>query len=379
MQSMKTISLIVVFAILLGLAIGGSSANIRARHSEPAIGGAKVEVETDSFDFGEMDSSKDGSHDFKFTNKGTSPLLLTRGASTCRCTVGEIADATISPGESTNVKITWKSKHYAGPFKQSVTINTNDPNRREVILTITGQYTEEVHLESDELNFGQIVGDEPVTREARMFSRLTNLSQRILGHSFTDAELAKFFQVDIRPLTADEMKDNRGMTSGVDLKVTVKPGLPPGAFRQTILMQTNIAVTPELRVLLSGSMGKEVSIAGNGWDDELGVLRVGSVKVWTPVQRQLQLIARGANAKDIRYNVVHVEPDFLKVKLGDTELLEGGKIARTMLNLEIPARTAQANYMGDGRDKTAEIDIDTTSPDVHQLRIRVRFAVEDGK
>jgi hypothetical protein len=375
---MRIISLTVVLAVLLGLAIGASSATLRARHTTP-VGGAKVEVVDDSFDFGELDSSKDGSHDFKFTNIGASPLQLTRGASTCRCTVGEIADAQVPPGESTTVKITWKSKHYAGPFKQSVTINTNDPNRREVILTISGEYTEPVHLDADELNFGQIVGDEPVMREARIFSKLSNLSQRILGQKFTEPDLAKFFQVDIRPLTTGEMKNAHGMASGVAVKVTVKPGLPPGTFGQTILMQTNIAVMPELRLLLSGSMGKDVSIAGNGWDDELGVLRIGPVKTGTAIQRQLQILARGASAKNVRYNVVHVEPDFLKVKLGEPELLAGSRLSRTMLTIEIPARTAAAKYMGDNGDKPAEIDIDTTSPEVHQLRIRVRFTVEDGK
>ena len=378
MESMRNIILTIVFAVLLGLSIGAASATLRARHATP-IGGAKVEVDVDAFDFGEMDSSKDGSHDFKFTNKGASPLQLTRGATTCRCTVGEIADSSVLPGQSTTVKITWKSKHYAGPFKQSVTINTNDPNRREVILTISGEYTEPVHFEADELNFGQIVGDEPVTREARIFSKLSNLSQRILSRKLTGLDDAKFFQVDIRPLTAAEMKNARGMASGVAVKVTVKPGLPPGTFGPTILMQTNIAVMPELRLVLSGSMGKDVSIVGNGWDDALGVLRIGPVKAGTPVQRQLQILARGTSAKNVRYNVVHVEPDFLKVKLSEPETLEGSRLSRTMLNIEIPARTSPAKYMGDDGDKPAEIDIDTTSPEVHQLRIRVRFAVEDGK
>jgi hypothetical protein len=375
---MRNISLIVIFAVLMGLSIGASSATLRVRHTTP-VGGAKVEVDIDSFDFGEMDSSKDGSHDFKFTNKGASPLQLTRGATTCRCTVGEITDASVLPGESTTVKITWKSKHYAGPFKQSVTINTNDPNRREVILTISGEYTEPVHFEADELNFGQIVGNEPVTREVRIFSKLSNLSQRILSHKFTEPDIAKFFHVDFRPLTSDELQNAHGMAGGVALKVTVKPGLPPGSFTQTILMQTNIAVMPELRLVLSGSMGKDVSIVGNGWDDQLGVLRIGPVKAGAPVQRQLQLLARGSNAKSVRYNVVHVEPDFFKVKLGEPELLEESRLSRTMLTIEIPARTSPAKYMGDDGDKPAEIDIDTTSPEVHQLRIRVRFAVEEGK
>jgi hypothetical protein len=379
MHDMRTISLTILFAIILGLSIGASSASLRVRHSQPVAEGAKVEVAEDSFDFGEMDSSKDGSHDFKFTNKGTSVLQLSKGASTCRCTVGEITEPSVQPGHSTTVKITWKSKHYAGPFKQSVTINTNDPNRREVILTISGEYTEPVHLEADELSFGQIVGNEPVVREVRIFSKLANLSQRILGHTFSRPELAKFFQVEISPLPADVMKDAHGMASGVNVKVTAKPGLSQGTFDQTILMQTNIAVLPELRLVVSGSVGKDVSVVGNGWDDATGVLRIGPVKAGTAVQRQLQLLARGSNAKSVLYNIVHVEPDFLRVKLGESEMLDGDRLSRTMLSIDIPAQAPPGKYLGSEGDKTAEIDIDTTSPEVHRLRIRVRFAVEDGK
>ena len=128
-----------------------------------------------------------------------------------------------------------------------------------------------------------------------------------------------------------------------------------------------------------GSMGKDVSVSGSGWDDDIGVLTIGQVKAGTAVQRQLVLFARGADAKNIHYNVVHVEPDFLKVKLGETTVSEEGKLSRTMLTIEIPPRTNPSSYMGDDHGKAGEIKIDTTSGDVHQVQIGVRFAIEGGK
>ncbi len=328
-----------------------------------------------------MDYTKDGSHDFKFTNNGSTPLTLTRGASTCRCTVGEIKDSTIQPGQSTTVHVTWKSKLHSGPFKQSVTINTNDSSHREVVLTIRGEFTQQLRVDPEEINFGQIVGNQPVTHEARILCNLTNHALEITGHDFSDRDLAKFFDVQTRPLTREDLSQPTRATSGALIKVTAKPGLPPGRFQQKIVLKTNVESMPEVELPVFGSMGKDVSIAGSGWDDDIGVLTIGPVKAGTAVQRQLLLFARGADAKNIRYNVVHVVPEFLKVTLGETTVLADGKLAKTPLTIDIPARSTQASYMDAGTDggKAGEITIDTTSADVHQVRIRVRFAIEGGK
>ncbi len=298
---------------------------------------------------------------------------------------GEIADSTVAPGESTTVHVTWKSKQYSGTFKQSVTINTSDPNRREVILTISGEYTQQLHVNPNELNFGQIVGNEPVTREARILCNLSNHPLEVTGHEFSEPELAKFFAVEIRPLAHEELPQTGRVFSGALVKVTAKPGLPPGRFQPRILLKTNLSSMPEVDLPLFGSIGKDVSVAGSGWDDDIGVLTIGPVKAGTAVQRQLLLFARGADAKNVRYNVVHVEPDFLKVTLGETTVMGDGKLAKTPLTIEVPPRSTPASYMDAGTDgtlvggKAGQIKIDTTSAEVHQLRIAVRFAIEGGK
>lgn len=376
-------TLVVILAVVLGLSLGSGAAVVRAWHTEAPKGDAKVEVDSDTFDFGDMDYTKDGSHDFTFTNTGTTPLTLVKGRSSCKCTVGEIADSTVQPGDSTIVHVTWKSKHLSGAFQQSVTINTNDPSRREVVLTITGEYTEQLRVTPDELNFGQMVGKQPLTQEARILCNLPNHPLKITGNELMDQGSAKFFTVQTRPLAKDELPQDGRISSGALIKVTVKPGLPPGRFEQRIVLKTNLPSTPEVELSAFGSMGREVSVAGNGWDDDIGVLTIGAIKAGTPVQRQLFLFARGSDAKNVRYNVVHVEPDFLKVKLGDTTVLEDGKLSKTPLTIEIPRQSAPVNYLGDDGTsvggKTGVIKIDTTSSEVHQVRIGVRFAIEGGK
>jgi hypothetical protein len=396
-SELKPIVVIVVVAILLGLVIGATSAAFRARQGNvtentatiASRGSAKavapaasaiVEVDSDRFDFGEMDTAKEGSHDFVFTNKGTLPLTLTQGESSCRCTVGEISEASLPPGESTTVRIKWKSKNIGGAFKQSVTIKTDDPKRREVVLSITGTFSEVVRVDPAELDFGHLVGSEPVTREVHILCNLPNRPLEIAGFEFVKEDLAEFFDVKTRPMTVDELVEQSHFGSGVLVTVTAKPGLPQGRFLQRILLRTNLPhPQAEVELDVAGLVGKEVSVVGNGWDDDIGVLNLGRVKAGTGAERQLFLVAHGADAKKIRYNVVHVEPDFLKVKLGEPDVSEGGKLSRTRLTIEVPAGDKSASYLDDGRGKAGEIDIDTTSTEVHQVKLRVRFAVEGEK
>ncbi len=146
-----------LLAILLGIALGigvallriraapwkpdvdrtaaGAAAPIR-RPDEPA---PKVVVDQSRYDFGTLDMASQGSHEFVFTNAGKAPLKLAAGETSCRCTMSELAQKEIPPGGSTKVTITWKPKDQPGPYEQTAKILTNDPQRPEVTLTVSGR------------------------------------------------------------------------------------------------------------------------------------------------------------------------------------------------------------------------------------------------
>ena len=179
----------ILLAVACGVGIGAGTAVLRVRQhpwnggvgTPPSAGGGHVAVDQDEFDFGKMDFREDGKHEFVFTNRGDRDLTLNPGSSSCSCTVSEIKDDELAPGQSTKVLVTWHSKGRVGPFQQSVTIVTSDPLRPEVILTIKGEYTRPVYADPDELTFGQIAGNEPVTRETRIFCNLPNQRLRLRG------------------------------------------------------------------------------------------------------------------------------------------------------------------------------------------------------
>ncbi len=376
----------ILVAAVCGAGIGAGAAVLKIRQypwkggagapSSPS--GGQATVDQDEFNFGRMDVSEDGKHEFTITNRGEKTLTLNPGPTSCKCTLSEIKDSELAPGQSTKVTVTWRSKHQAGHFQQSVSTLTSDPFRPEIKFTIKGEYVRSVYVDPDELTFGQIVGDQPITREARILCSLSNHEIKIEGHHLSDSSLDEFFQIDDVPLGADELRKHKGATSGVLIRVTVKPGLPLGSFQQRILLNTNLTALPELELPVFGSVG-EVVFVGPGWNSETGVLDIGEVDGRSVTQRKLVVLTRGSNAKEMKFKVASVEPDFLNVKLGTTTVAETGGLSKTELLIEIPESKnlktkAPVDFSG-SKAKFGEIVLETIEPSVRSFRIRVRFAV----
>lgn len=263
-----------------------------------------------------------------------------------------------------------------------MTIITSDRHRPEIVLTIKGEYTRTCYAVPDELTFGQIAGNKEVAHEALVLCNSPKQQLEILGHQMSDTSLQKFFRVDTEPLGADELRKHKGATSGQVVRVTIKPGLPLGRFQQRILLTTNLDMSHEIDLPVFGSVG-EVSIVAPGWSSETGILEIGAVDGSVATERKLIVLARGESAKEMKFKVVSVEPDFLKVKLGKTTVAEGGDLSQTELLIEIPDRKsigkkAMVNYMGGDKGKLGEILVETRSPELHSVRILVRFAVAGG-
>ena len=98
-------------------------------------------------------SGAEGEHEFVFKNVGDAPLVLTAGPTTCRCTVSEVNNNKLLPGESFKVKVHWKGREVADDYRQTVQIYTNDPGRPTVELAVVGEVAVAVRADPSELVF----------------------------------------------------------------------------------------------------------------------------------------------------------------------------------------------------------------------------------
>lgn len=94
-----------------------------------------IKFEKSSFDFGKITAGEKVSYDFKFTNTGKSPLIISNATATCGCTVPDYPHEPILPGASSVIKVVFNSEGKSGMQNKVVTITSNTvPTATEVFL-----------------------------------------------------------------------------------------------------------------------------------------------------------------------------------------------------------------------------------------------------
>ncbi len=88
-------------------------------------------------DYGEIDQHADGNCEFKFTNTGKEPLILSNVRSSCGCTVPVWPRQPILPGKSDVIKVKYDTKR-VGIINKSIQVYSN-ATEKTVVLKIKGK------------------------------------------------------------------------------------------------------------------------------------------------------------------------------------------------------------------------------------------------
>ncbi|MBL4593847.1 MAG: DUF1573 domain-containing protein [Flavobacteriales bacterium] len=95
-----------------------------------------INFEVEIIDYGTIEQGSNGLREFKFTNTGTSTLIISEAKKSCGCTVPTPPKEPIKPGESSVIKVKYDTKRL-GAFNKTVTIISN-AERSSIILKIKG-------------------------------------------------------------------------------------------------------------------------------------------------------------------------------------------------------------------------------------------------
>jgi len=96
---------------------------------------AKVKFEELAHNFGNVIEGQVARYDFKFTNTGTEPLVLTNVQASCGCTSPKWPREPIAPGATAVITAEYNSTGREGNFNKNIFVYSNGG---EVTLTITG-------------------------------------------------------------------------------------------------------------------------------------------------------------------------------------------------------------------------------------------------
>ncbi|MDO4550239.1 MAG: DUF1573 domain-containing protein [Planctomycetia bacterium] len=314
------------------------------------------------------------SHHFLIKNTGTAPLKLQEISSSCRCTVAELEKTELKPGESIFAHMTVNADDIIGPFHQTVTFFTNDPQKPEVQLHMKGTVTVPLWVDTPERNIGRLIENTPFKTAVILYDQ-EKQPTKITEFIFEDPELAPFFQLKELPLSDEELKEAKnGASSGTKLEISILPGLPQGAFQQTLRLKTSSTKRPELKIRFHGIIGDQISIHGTGWNDATGTLNLGHVRQGEEFSRSIWIIARGEDYESYRFSIQKVVPEFVQIKLGETEKMGDSNTTRTPLTITIPAKSPKCDFFSENPQEIGRILLNTSKSDI-PLQIYLRFVV----
>ena len=110
--------------LVLILAVGLMTIGLQAQE-EAKEKKAEIAFESDVIDYGDVAHGADGTREFKFTNTGNAPLVISKAYSTCGCTVPSPPTDPIAPGESNVIKVRYDTNRAPGPIRKTITVYTN--------------------------------------------------------------------------------------------------------------------------------------------------------------------------------------------------------------------------------------------------------------
>ena len=107
-----------------------------AQTSNPNPNAPDMKFEKTTHDYGTIKKGDNGDCEFKFTNTGKEPLIITNCRASCGCTVPSCPKEPIMPGQSSTIKVTYSTQR-VGVINKQITITSNGKNS-PLVLTITG-------------------------------------------------------------------------------------------------------------------------------------------------------------------------------------------------------------------------------------------------
>ncbi|RME11879.1 MAG: DUF1573 domain-containing protein [Bacteroidetes bacterium] len=120
-----------VLSIFAFLALLASTTFAQEQSEQPAKGPV-MKLEVTEIDYGEIVQGADPLREFKFTNTGTEPLIISNAKGSCGCTVPKWPKDPILPGESATIEVRYDTNRI-GPFQKTVTLTTNEATPTHVL------------------------------------------------------------------------------------------------------------------------------------------------------------------------------------------------------------------------------------------------------
>ena len=382
-------------AVVIGTVLGVGGASLRATLTPWRIGelapevgelpadAPRVEVPETRHAFGTVGTGATGSHRFEIRNAGAGPLTLTRGSTSCSCTVSDFetsaggdsqASKVVPPGGRTFVTVQWKGKPPGGPFRQQVTINTDDPRRPEIVFEVEGTVVPTWRAVPETIVLTGLSASSSRRASTTIFTYGKELPE-VASVGIESPQAAQFFTASWSPLAAEELTDETAATGGFRVDLEIEPGLPLGRLREMLRIEFTMPEEVIAEVPIEGSVGGDLVLVGQGWDSSRQALMLGTVSSRTGLRRRLFLTVKGPHREIVKPRLEEAVPASLNVSIGEGRPIGEGNVIRIPIDLVIPPGSRPVNHICSEQAPAGRIVLATGHPESPTLTIPVCVVV----
>lgn len=378
------------FALATGACVGAATAIVQAPSWQvgdflPGIDAKdapRAETDETTHHFGSIAIGGIGSHEFTIRNTGRRPLTLTKGATSCTCTLsdfsgttaaGQGAEHVVAPGDVARVTVQWRGRGSGGPFRQQAVIFTDDPRRPEIVLVVEGRLVPRWKAVPATITLPTLTttrGDEALVRIVTYGTTAPVLESLAVDGPEPD----RFFTVSATPLAPAEIAEAPDATGGLLVRLGIRPGLPLGPLRRTLTVAVRLPEDVLIDIPVEGLVSGDLAFGGPNWDSSRQTLVLGTVSSRSGLRTQLFLTARGPSRGRVRPVVRTVVPSSLLVEVGSGGSIGSAPVTRIPITIDVPVGAPAADHLAD--DRLGSIVLDTGHPDSPSLTIPVSLAVE---
>ena len=139
-------------------------------------------IEKEVYDFGTILEGRQMPHDFVLVNRGDESLKILRVRSNCACAVADYTEE-IPPGQSGKIAVVFDSKGSEGKVNHKVRVETNDPKKEVLDLSVQGHVDPVMHIEPRKIildgNAGEDIEAElTITSDPRHHFKIISISSK---------------------------------------------------------------------------------------------------------------------------------------------------------------------------------------------------------
>ncbi|WP_417384365.1 DUF1573 domain-containing protein [Gimesia sp.] len=362
----------------------------------------KAVVDKSLYNFGSMAVGQSLSHNFILKNEGEAPLEVQKGDTTCKCTLSEMKENMVAPGESIKIELTWTPKSPQQNFGQTATIYTNDPENKELKLQIEGMANNLIAFTGDyegspHWSLPTMATTDPVSFTGKIHTKYLD-EFKILGIESSKPGLTSKF----KPLTPEELKEVDAKC-GYSIEAIADPKqFSLGGFTERLTVKTDIPAdlappgTEETHDHPEGHDHKHdhehaepggprnfvIQVSGNHtgpirivptfgvhWNPQSMVLNLGEFPAKEGKTVILSMFVEGTE-QPLEIVDQEISPDFLEFEMKKDDKFESKTKQRYELKLAVPAGMSPVSF---GKTNLAKVKLQTNHPDAKEILLRVQF------